>query len=152
MHCRQSTVGVSGECLQQVRSARAMATSCCWQLLLIVDDASRPLPAAADVNTDADSASTSTSRCSTGRGCCSVAILQRFRHGLTARSRDSQVLTDATRPGVHAWDSWRPTETEGSVHSNVFYESVTQCVTWACRQSNVYRPLFIYARVAFRTL
>ena len=35
----------------------------------------------------------------------------------------------------HAWDSWRPTETEGSVHSNVFYESVTQCVTWACRQS-----------------
>ena len=42
----------------------------------------------------------------------------------------------------HAWDSWRPTETEGSVHSNVFYESVTQCVTWACRQSLVFFGVF----------
>ena len=100
MRCRQSTVVVSSACLQQVRTGRTTATSYCWQLLLIVDDAPRPLPAAADVKTGADIASPSTSRCSTGRGCCCLAVLQRCRHGLTARPRDSQVLDDATRPGV----------------------------------------------------
>ena len=98
MHRRQSVVGVSDECLQQVRSRRDTTTSCCCWLLLIVDDPSRPLPAAADINTDADSASPSTSWCSTGRWLPPMAVLRPFWHAVTADTDSHRLMSDTFRP------------------------------------------------------